>query len=528
MSCLKCFFVCAVACVIASNVRGGSSSFAVDSYTPSRFSDLVWKVDGGLNLNGMAEDESREPPSFLNKTWSGSSQGVNFRSNTNYTLETIPRSFSISFNVGIDASRNRSSIYDSSQHATPTITQRITERREGSREDYRLSANSVTNLEQYLLGDLFSGLYMNWYWSYTEIPGTDNSREHHSYWQNEGASATSLWREESTFRRTARSAGIDIRLVTGIGRIYEGWYAATALEVIEALRRDRLLLREPNPSEMFILTDMIYRARETQAIDDRLHRIQSLDHIMSYLRDNGVIADTGPYGFLLIQDIWDYYPTERRRFGLKAKAGIGVRLGTSDDDQSETGSLLQSAIYYYPDNDPPYDTAQIPDEYSHINRFTHQRSKTVCFLGELAYCRPISLRWQFNTDFSVEYRPESYQLRIDRVRDFAEGTDTGERKYRQETNDWLSVSLNTEWVYLFDNRTTVLLAALTDYRGEWTTNTDTDIFQATLYPGITYRLSVPTSVRLSGRFTYSDMNRSVTNTERWSYAVSASISHYLY
>ena len=157
----------------------------------------------------------------------------------------------------------------------------------------------------------------------------------------------------------------------GWGRIYEGRYAATAMYMVDELKRNGLLKREPTFEEMRSLTETIYQYRLKHAVDARLHKIEALSKIMDLLAGQGVIDDAGPHGYLFIQDVWDYFPRDDRRFGYQIRAGGGLE-------------------YHYNSDQLRY--------HGYVDYFRHRTSEGRRPFASVAVdcSRPFGLRWQFD------------------------------------------------------------------------------------------------------------------------------------
>ncbi len=316
----------AVAAVVLWAVSFGpayaaDSTFSVDSYIPQKFTDFQLRLDGGLRIEGErteAKPSSEEGDDLGEQIKSYDVQELRGALATNYRYETIPHYLRLSLAAaGYDFNLNGGTGY------IPDWPKRF-------QKGIQLSIDAGV----YLFSDFFLALEGYGAWDY-------------------GGTTTGI---ETTHGR-AYFGEIDV--FPGWGRTYEGEYAATGMYIIKELRDDGILDREPDFEEMLTLTELIYHYRQTHAIDTRLHKIEALTRIMEYLQEIEAIDSTGPYGYLLIQDVWDYFPTFSRRFGHRFRVGGGMQYSYSSNDltrERKTDGITTSHIYnhYRTTKETPY------------------------------------------------------------------------------------------------------------------------------------------------------------------------------
>jgi hypothetical protein len=133
---------------------------------------------------------------------------------------------------------------------------------------------------------------------------------------------------------------------------------------------------------MLDLTDMVYTFRTEYRVDARLHKIESLKAIIDYLESNGIAKAAGPYGYLLIQDVWDYFPNEHRRFGFRGSAGFGFRYNYRTN-QSTNERESNGVVSYH--------------RYSHSTRV----SESPYVIVGINYFKPLGMRWQIDRRLSI-------------------------------------------------------------------------------------------------------------------------------
>ncbi len=351
--------VAAVAVMLCAVTFGpadaADSTFSVDSYIPQKFTDFQLRLDGGLHIEGEKTEHAAN--SFAGDLLREQNESYNVEElrlagKTTYRYETIPRYL----NLTLSAAGYGTNINGYYRQSADWPSQ------------FKKGVQSSFDVGAYLASDFLFSITGDGAWDYGGIRNND---------------ATSHGRTYAT----------TIEILPGWGRMYEGEYAATGMYIVNELRHNEILLRDPNYEEMIQLTQLVHHYRQTHAIDERLYRIEALTKIMKYLQEIGAIEDIGPYGYLLIQDVWDYYPTFSRRFGHRLRAGTCLR-------------------YSYASNDSTME--RVTDGRTTYHRYNHReasdRAPYLVLLWE--WQRPFGLRWQIDLEersrfyFDRHYRSE--------------------------------------------------------------------------------------------------------------------------
>ena len=428
---------------------------------------------------------------------------------------------------------------------------------------------------KYVYRDFFAAANGYVSFAYSETP-TDRDRIHSRYYYFDGE-YYSLSKSYTMLDRSTdnRQWALGLEVLPGWGRVYDGVFASTALYMIEELQKNQLLKRVPMRDEMLELTELIYQYRQKHAIDSRIRRIEALTEILTYLRDVGVTDDLGPYGHLVIQDVWDYFPRESRGsvvrtmryfdgmyFPVTIKGGMGVarsfgtrvRAGLGADYRYDSGQQT-----YLRDTESTYtryhkDSAGIVDTlsgYTTWHSYYHRKntSGNVYLTGLVEHHVPVSRKWQVDLSAQARYyiyTDHDYSLFTVYYRD-------NRSSERMITEDWeyddhYSLGFWASALYIVDSRTSLNVQALYNYeqveyevtRRQLVNNSLTggkysyhsEYWQFVLSGGLIYRISIPTTLHINANYyrTSSEAVQYLVSNDYAddSYELSVSLSHYLF
>jgi len=247
------------------------------------------------------------------------------------------------------------------------------------------------------------------------------------------------------------------------------------------------------------------------------------------LAEKGITDDLGPHGYLLIQDVWDYFPRFDRRFGWQVKGGPGLDYNyRSSQDHNAYADFSYDSYYRH-------STSEARSPYLQL---------------KADYFRPLGLRWQVDLASSARYYLDPSTLtKYTEIR-YPSGTVLYRR---QEQNQWAFYTITLEGAarYIFDSRTSALFrpayrlthARFSDldemriYYPEIRYDTRGDRFegQLILAGSMEYRISIPTTLRVNAQYRRNDreqnqwgVNQSSGDAMNSSYSLSVDIVHYLY
>lgn len=537
--------------------------FRVDSYIPEKFTDLEWRVDGSFGANGTssgADHRSYSPnqdPYTSDENESSDQLRLSGGSTLRYTFLTQPRFFNcrISFEprwVASTQNKGRESQYDTGEAQSLSIDSIRTENGE-----YTLHGSTQLTGGQYIAGDLFLQASATATLDYRSIyKNVKNDTSFDSYY-----SAVNNYRSQSTYSshldRTEDSKYYSImsELTAGWGRLHVGEYAATALQIIEVLDKNGLLDQEPSYDQMTELTKKIYELRRMHSTDDRLRRIEALQEIIGFLQTEKLIGTLNARQGLLIQDVWDYYPRNKRMFGTQIVGGCGLFYTLRSRQWGSTMSEERLITRQFLDSGNVVDT--LLSEFSSGYTYAHEKQdddQSYLLVG-VNHVRPLGTHWQLdlwgsgrvylnNDNSDSPMMTSQAQTASSRLTANTNATtQTYSDHYAIEGNvslDWLvdsrkSFTFGASWsLSNIVTHTTYqyydsYLDSLMIYKG-WYKNSIRNLgISSTFY----YRMSVPTTLIVNlmlrnQRRTYDQDGQNTSEYSDWTYQVSCSLQHYLF
>ncbi|MBU8934385.1 MAG: hypothetical protein KOO62_10310 [candidate division Zixibacteria bacterium] len=531
--------------MMTGSAWGASGAFKISDYIPEKFTDFQWKVDGSVGMSGgdaTSLDSATNPYQVVSdRTNDSDSRGVDIGSSMNYRYET-PQRF-LTTDIGLSLSGNRSS-----SKTSQTYTQFLdsdSRHSDNSASSYwgELSANA--DVGQYVSGDFFVSSIFDFRYQYNEIPNDHRKTKDVHDLNNYGGSRhlLEIVRSED-LDVDERSVAFEIRATPGWGHMYEGGYSSTAMYLVDELQKEGLLSGQVSTEHMFTLCDTIYRYRLQHSVDKRLHRIEALNAILSFLQAKGYTPDMGPYGYLLVQDVWDYFPRSGRRFGSRIRVGIGTRYIHDSRHISSTEHNEALRTQYHPDTPNVIDTVYISS--SDVDSYEYQKhlENDTYLTAMLEYSVPFRRQWQIDFNAVGHYYLHSEVTYEERPTNDVDTTTRINREY----NDRYDVSFSGILSYIVNSRTT--LSTRLNYRHNhdqlssdfrrvsrgsriyiteyWSGESN----QFDISSNLTYRLSIPTSLYASVKYGWNDSASEdlfgANESDGSKYSFSVSLSHYLY
>ena len=533
--------------IISPNLSAKNGElFGITSFIPSRFTDTEWRVNGQTDFAYIDNDASAQNgASYLDqdgKFWESYGR-LAFNSYFRYRNETIPRNINITTDgrVTYDWSKR----HDISNTIVPdsALQYRSTDRRQ---RNYSIAIRPAFSLIQYLRGNLFASIGINVATYYSKRPVNKyfmtESNIRHIADQDliREYSGVDDYHEESD----EKSYYFATSLNAGRGRLYVGYYGATTLYLIEELNAKGLLNQEPDYDQMRQLCEIIYQNRNKHGVDSRIRQIESLKGVIDYLKNEALISDDGPMAYLIIQDVWNYFPRYPREFGLLFQGGIKV---AGEYLSRQSGSTRYNIFY---DDFYSKDSVSLPGfpqswhsvvyYYNHdVNKYTNLSAE-----AKIVYARPFNLRWQLDATSVFSYFLYSKRKISSDFRD----QDTNGRANREETFDEkgsFAIKTDGSLRYIIDSRSNLLGTTklwfthfeqkntgdgTTDNKLEFTEEEKKDnTWQLQLSIEYLYRISIPTALMI--KILYGDIwmtNAGDTHSQNSQFAISAGISHYIF
>jgi hypothetical protein len=286
-----------------------TTKFGVDSYVPEKFQDLEWRLNGDINFRGNNDDNRLSNSANERKALR---RAGNFSSLLKYEWYAVQQylSFNLNLNSNLDYSHQKGSSTEFSGSSWTAANFK------SSQHNVGLYGAPRIEIGRYFAREAFLAIVGEGEFSRTESRyHSDDHQERHdtSGFVSGGSRHYESWKVDS---RVHLAGGWTV----GWGRVYNGEYAVTALEMIADLRRAGLLRREPTPTEYHQLCDSIYQFRRLHYFDRRDRQIEAVTALSGQLMSIGII-DVASLSVLLMSDVWQYYPRNDRPFGWRAYAG---------------------------------------------------------------------------------------------------------------------------------------------------------------------------------------------------------------
>ncbi len=512
--------VLSLSSAIAEEGLAESHRFRIQDYIPEYFRDFKWKVDGSGSISGSDKDYFRDDypadmpiPEYdlQNKTdWS-----LTFGNDVQYTFRT-PDKF-LNLGLVLDAttdgvSESRRILQDIPYPENVDLDIKV--------RSYNFVARPEAEGGYYFVGDFFICSRLSAFLDYDRTPVNNRSEALERTILTDSLLTVSTRTVSRDELRLIREYQVSWERSIGWGRVYEGQYASTAMYMIEELRSKNALLREPTKDEMLTLCDIVYRNRLKHAVDPRLRRIEIFEEIITFLTEHSIIRDTGAFGYLAIEDVWDYFPRRSRKFGCQIITGHVFDYSYNSSELTANYASEYLTTRYHMDSPDVVDTLSAGNSASH--RWCRHRWKTFLYNlhGSLAVYMPLSRRWQLDMALTSQYTLDA------RCDDEYYGVCSrcSNCNYCLGARDEFIMGLVTDAEYIFDSRTSLMLGSFFSYR-----NVNGYYWKVDFSAALEYRLSIPTTLVVSGGISQYRAEPDYSwELDHASYSFSVSLSHYLY
>ena len=176
------------------------------------------------------------------------------------------------------------------------------------------------------------------------------------------------------------SGRLGVYIGAGIGRIENVTDAQQAIYLIEAFTKNNILNRDLSNNEIFNLSQEISRIKNKRFLDARLHLIDEVSHVDSFLVTNNLVKISDANYFTNLYDIWMYGD----KFERKAGQSIELRF---------TPSAISNYSYYQ-------------NTYE-ISNFTNSETKDYVLNAAYnlsliyKYEKPFNQKWQHSINASL-------------------------------------------------------------------------------------------------------------------------------
>ncbi|MBU0983003.1 MAG: hypothetical protein KKA42_03970 [candidate division Zixibacteria bacterium] len=501
-----------------------TTAFRVDSYIPDYFRDLELRVTGNAYLTGNQQEYRPQDPSAgrdmvdHNERW----LRADVTGNTTYESRTKDRNLLLSSRLASQVIDHTLNGQRSDYQPSPSSQYRRSSRDYTTwYSDLRLEAQ----MDNYLAGDMFVSSRLRYDMRYR----TSLDDERHDLLDRTSVdSAGNMTRtiDDDLVQNDddSKTHAVSGQLGAGFGRMYDGRYATTALDLVEQARKAGLLQREPTFEEMTGLSELVFYWRNKHAVDSRLHRQEALDDLLAYLHSSGVIPTPGPHGTLLIQDVWDYFPNSSRNFGKRITISVGA-----DCTRESAQNTRKTTYYTWSETLAPDSTVLIPASDARVesHSYSHPVRENVGFFTAVAidYNYPVNRRWQLDAHGHFNYYLNAYNQTSANV--------------RTDTDDSYLLSTDLSSRYQYDSRTSATMGIHYD-RGRSIRNrssylpddglSSSDTWNASSTFRLDYRVAVPTTLFVRFNYAWQDTEYdrpTDSSSHRTNYSVQLGFEHWI-
>ncbi len=374
-----------VAALMMAQTAFSSDEFRIEDYKPVRLVDFQWKLEPGL------ESDNSE-----------------IGSDVGSAIQFTPGTDVFSNSLLVFGLRNTFDYYDYSLKRTWNIVLSVTPSLERRKISTQLESGTFgfpsSNLDFERERKLESSLLLRSDWYVTDrffltgqsrFLGTLLSSKDEKNSQSRSSSTEFV--RNRFLNRQEESFNISAQLGFGVGRTFDGRFGYLALEAIQELEENGLLSRELSKSEFVALAERMYQSLEVHSVDSRLRRIDALSEMTNWLSSIGVISEASPLATLLLLDVWEFYPQDRRLFGVQARFNFGAANSQGMFKRQYLEEQLRTSLSTIPPGDTIFSSAN-------GNDLKYFRRRVIPFFSsDFIYEKPINQKLQLSLFASIRY-----------------------------------------------------------------------------------------------------------------------------
>jgi hypothetical protein len=232
---------------IVANISSGlfaqeGQTFKITSFIPERFVDAEWRVDWETSYSHTGHNISRhknETYQYYDDKFGEGAGQISLANHYRYRDETISRNIDFKVNGSIDYKWKNSHSLEDNRQSSGSWFFISNDQKEGN---YSIGVAPEIYYLKYLTDKLFAGIDIYTYAGYTGYPTDNSSAKEITY--NISSYDGTIYESRVTYgERTdgdSKAYSLKIALTPGWGRIYEGYYGATALYIVNELKSMKL------------------------------------------------------------------------------------------------------------------------------------------------------------------------------------------------------------------------------------------------------------------------------------------------
>jgi hypothetical protein len=177
------------------------------------------------------------------------------------------------------------------------------------------------------------------------------------------------------------SAGIEVPLLIGHGRIEQIQDARLAIYILEELQKAGRISKMPGTEEILEFSRLISTLKNKRYFDNRIRKMEEIEKVDSFFQVKGFITSADARYFTIVNDNWDYAQGPVRESGKRLSAGI-----------------IPEYSYFY---------SNLETNYSNPEDTSGQKSKTntigIKMQGLYKMEKPVNLHWQRSLSVKLSY-----------------------------------------------------------------------------------------------------------------------------
>jgi len=463
---------------------------------------VAFQLSGNIYSNDMEQGyRTRMNETLVNKkneSMENYNVSISPRINFNYCLIRPKREMFCYLAAQYDYDKNWQNSTDDRTYDDPEPN--LITKEKYSYETVRPYLSAYLTYNEYLLDQFGVSLIGNYY-KYTVH---QNSLTNDQSWETYN---NYLYRDregETEFNHASESAMLTMRLFQG--RIYDGRYAAKAMEIIDQLKKTGTLKNELTETEFDRFARIVMKHMASYHYDYRIKTIEALSEIYDYLTSIDALDSHSSSPFTIVQDVYLNNPLyASRNFGTRFYFNLAYQ---EDRWRHESVNLTRENQYrfYFNDRNKPVIESLLDEN----EKKSVSDSESISWIPsvEIGVDHNSILNWHvwYESGLALNYSsyPSKYVYNTERSgSDYDYAHESSERSENQRIQVMLGCRLN----YQMNSRSYVYLSASSEYTNiksniknsdyEKVENLNESIY-ISIVPGYQYYITPKISFRISG------------------------------
>jgi len=361
-----------------------------------------------------------------------------------------------------------------------------------------LSANLT--YDEYLLDQFGVSLIGNYFNNSVHRNSLNNNKSWETY-------RNCLYRDRERdveYNHVSELAMLTMRLFHG--RVYDGRYAAKAMEIIDQLKKTGALKNELTETEFNRFARIVMKHMASYHYDYRIKTIEALSEIYDYLTSIDALDSHSSSPFAIVQDVYLNNPLyTSREFGTRFYFNLAYKEDRSRHESDILTREDQYRFYFNDNNVPVIDSLLDENEEKHVSN-----SEGISWIPsvEIGVDHNSILNWHvwYESRLALNYSSYSSKYVYTSERSGSDHDYANESSKRSE-NQRIQVTLGCRLNYQMNSRSYIYLSASSGYTNiksdiknsdyEKVENLNESIF-ISIMPGYQYYITPKISFRISG------------------------------